>query len=100
MEIEPIAEFRASVFEYLHRGKEGERERERIEKGVRLGLSESIDFNYFNEAKYFDSKGIKLPCFHCGLSNSTEEKFSCFIILLTPMYDSGYSMIIELLTLL
>ena len=51
------------------------RERERNKKGVRLGLSEFIDFNYFNKAKYFDFKDIKLPYFHCGLSNSMEEKF-------------------------
>ena len=65
------------------------RERERNEKGVRLGLSEFIDFNYFNEAKYFDFKDIKLPYSYCGLSNSTEEKIPWYVILLTPMYNSG-----------
>ena len=84
MKIEPIAEF-GRAFSSAHT----ERERERNKEGVRLGLSEFIDFNYFKKAKYFDFKDIKLSYFHCGLSNSKEEKFPRFIILLTPMYNSG-----------
>ena len=58
-----------------HTERERERERERNKEGVRLGLSEFTDFNYFNEAKYFNFKDIKLPYFHCELSNPMEEKF-------------------------
>ena len=57
------------------RGKERGGERERNKGGVQLGLSEFIDFNRFNKAKYSEFKDIKLPYFHCELSNSTEEKF-------------------------
>ena len=51
------------------------RGRERNKEGVSLGLSEFIDLNYFNEAKHFDFKDIKLTYFLCDLSHSTEGKF-------------------------
>ena len=68
-------------------------ERERNKKGVLLGLSAFLDFNYFNEAKYFDFKISNCPIFivECGLSNSTKEKNPGFIILLTPMYNSAFN---------
>ena len=60
----------------MEENRERERERERNKEGVRLGLSEFIDFNDFNEAKYLKIlKIFKLPYFHCGLSNSKGEKY-------------------------